>query len=79
MTNTTTLKTSLLASRAAIDAALAQLEASEGQQGRWLTVKEAAGLLGKTETIIRGMAKSGALDSKRTEGGGKIYVFVKSA
>lgn len=77
--NTATLKTSLLASRAAIDAALAQLEATEGQQGRWLSVPEAAKLLGTSEARVRGMAKAGTMQSRRTEGGGKIYVFVKAA
>lgn len=72
--NTESIKQALLAQRNTIDSILAQLD--EKPKERWLSVSEAAEYLGISTHTVRTRAKSGVMEYKLTDGGGKMFVKV---
>ena len=73
--NIESIRVALLASRATIDSVLAQLEPP--QKGEWVSVAEAAKRTGHSPTKIRAMLEAGAMQGRKTKGGGKWFVRVK--
>lgn len=73
--NVETLTAALLAARAAIDSALTQL-AQQRDTKRWMSLADAEKYTGKSAKTLRSMAKAGTIESKWTEGGGKMFVKV---
>lgn len=79
--NVETLTAALLAARAAIDSALTQLAQQRDTKQyatgkRWMSLGEAAKYTGKTRRMLTTMVKNGQIESKMTEGGGKMFVLV---
>lgn len=79
--NTQALYQSALALRAQAQSHLAQIDSILAQMappaGEWMSIKQAAERLGLTPYKVRKYAKSNVLQSKITEGGGKIEVWVE--
>ena len=73
--NIESMRAALIASRATIDSVLAQLEPPP--KGEWVSVAEAAKRTGHSPAQIRTMLEAGAMEGRKTDGGGKWFVRLK--
>ncbi len=73
--NVASIRAALIAQKSVIDSILAQLDDKQDAK-RWMSLADAEKYTGKSAKMLRSMAKAGTIESRWTEGGGKMFVLV---